>query len=63
MSTDDQTDSPERQRSQIQPHCDRNGYRVVNPTKYNDLGQRGWHDDRPGFQMLLKDALDRKSVV
>jgi site-specific DNA recombinase len=57
MSTDDQGDSPERQRSQIQPHCDRNGYQVVNPTKYDDLGQRGWHDDRPGFQMLLKDAL------
>lgn len=56
MSTDDQADSPMRQRSQIEPYCVRNGYQVVNPNKYDDFGERGWHGDRPGFRKLLEDA-------
>ncbi len=54
MSTDDQTGSPERQRSLVLPYCERKGYRVVEV--YEDLGLRGWDDDRPGFQRLMKDA-------
>ncbi len=54
MSTDDQTDSPERQHSQIVPYCQRQGYEIVKT--YKDLGERGWDDSRPEFQRLLKDA-------
>jgi site-specific DNA recombinase len=54
MSTDEQPDSPERQRSQILPYCERLGYRIVQ--EYSDLGERGWRDDRPQFLRLLQDA-------
>ncbi|MGE3805857.1 MAG: recombinase family protein [Gemmataceae bacterium] len=56
MSTDDQADSPDRQRSQIRPYCERQGYKVVK--EYVDLGMRGWDDTRPEFQKLLRDAKD-----
>ena len=46
MSTDDQADSPERQRSLVLPYCERKGYIVVEV--YEDLGMRGWDDARPG---------------
>lgn len=54
MSTDKQEDSPERQRGQIDPHCQRKGYTVVR--RYEDLGERGWSDDRPDFNRMLADA-------
>jgi site-specific DNA recombinase len=54
MSTDDQADSPERQRSQILPYCQRKGYEVIEV--YEDLGMRGSDSSRPAFQRLLKDA-------
>jgi site-specific DNA recombinase len=54
MSTDDQTESPERQRSQVLPYCQRKGYEVVEV--YEDLGMRGSDSSRPGFQRLLQDA-------
>src|SRR5438105_225715 len=54
MSTDDQTDSPERQLEQVLPYCERKGYRIVG--RYQDLAMRGWDDSRPEFQKLLRDA-------
>ena len=54
MSTDKQEDSPERQRGQIDPHCERKGYVVVR--RYEDLGERGWSDERPQFNQMLADA-------
>jgi site-specific DNA recombinase len=54
MSTDEQENSPERQRNQILPYCERKGYRVVK--QYEDLGLRGHDDSRPQFQKLLADA-------
>ncbi|QDU18456.1 recombinase family protein [Urbifossiella limnaea] len=54
MSTDDQTGSPERQRSQVLPYCQRKGYEVVEV--YQDLGMRGSDSSRPQFQRLLQDA-------
>jgi DNA invertase Pin-like site-specific DNA recombinase len=54
MSTDKQEDSPERQRGQIDPHCQRRGYVVVR--RYEDLGERGWSDERQGFNQMLEDA-------
>jgi DNA invertase Pin-like site-specific DNA recombinase len=55
MSRDKQEDSPERQRGQILPYCERHGYRVVG--EYFDPGIAG--DEftrRPEFQRLLRDA-------
>src|SRR5262245_53992547 len=55
MSTPDQKDSPERQRSQVLPYLERRGYRLVG--EYEDLGVRGHEfEKREGFQRLLKDA-------
>ncbi len=54
MSTDDQADSPQRQRDQVLPYCEKKGYRVVEV--YEDAGMRGWDNDRPAFQRLLRDA-------
>jgi site-specific DNA recombinase len=54
MSTDKQEDSPERQRGQIDPHCDRRGYAVVR--RYDDLGEQGWKAERPGFMKMMDDA-------
>lgn len=54
MSTDDQENSPERQREQIRPECERYGYLVTKT--YDDLGMKGYDDTRPGFQRLLRDA-------
>jgi DNA invertase Pin-like site-specific DNA recombinase len=58
MSTEDQADSPERQRSLVLPYCERKGYRVVEV--YQDLGMRGWDDDRPDFQRLMRDARNKR---
>jgi DNA invertase Pin-like site-specific DNA recombinase len=55
MSRDKQEDSPERQRGQIYPYCERHGYRVVG--EYFDPGITG--DEfvkRPEFQRLLRDS-------
>src|SRR5271157_2336406 len=55
MSKDRQEDSPERQRGQIHPHCERQGYQVVD--EYFDPGITG--DEfvkRAQFQRLLRDA-------
>jgi site-specific DNA recombinase len=54
MSTDDQEGSPERQRQQVLPYCQRNGYAVVR--EYVDEGLRGWDDTRPSFVQMLNDA-------
>jgi site-specific DNA recombinase len=59
MSRDRQEDSPERQRSQVLPYCERHGYRIVG--EYFDPGITG--DEftrRPEFQRLLKDAQAHK---
>jgi DNA invertase Pin-like site-specific DNA recombinase len=55
MSKDTQEDSPERQRGQIYPHCERNSYQIVG--EYLDPGITG--DEfvkRAEFQRLLRDA-------
>src|SRR5262249_36619246 len=55
MSRDTQDDSPDRQRSQVYPHCQRSGYEVTE--EYFDPGIGG--DEfvkRPAFQRLLRDA-------
>jgi DNA invertase Pin-like site-specific DNA recombinase len=55
MSTDKQEDSIERQRSQVEPYAQKNGFRLV--AEYADPGIAGDEfDSRPGFQRLLKDA-------
>jgi DNA invertase Pin-like site-specific DNA recombinase len=54
MSTDDQADSPQRQREQVLPYCEKKGYKVVEV--YEDAGMRGWDNARPAFQRLLQDA-------
>ncbi|MBA4189485.1 MAG: hypothetical protein C0467_15970 [Planctomycetaceae bacterium] len=54
MSTDDQAGSPERQRAQILPYCERKGYQIVE--FYQDLGMRGSDSSRPNFQRMLQDA-------
>jgi DNA invertase Pin-like site-specific DNA recombinase len=55
MSTAEQEDSIDRQRSQVLPHCERRGYRVAG--EYCDEGIAG--DEfakRLGLQRLLRDA-------
>ena len=55
MSTDKQEDSPERQRSQILPYLERQGYQLVET--YLDEGIAGDEfDRRRSFQRLLADA-------
>lgn len=61
MSLDDQTASPERQKSLILPYCQRQRYEIVET--YQDDGRRGWDDTRPDFQRLLKDAARGKFDV
>ncbi len=61
MTTDRQEDSPERQRRQTDPHCERKGYVVVD--YYVDRGIRGEPDERPEFQRLLRDAQAGKGDV
>ena len=55
MSTNQQEDSIERQRSQVEPYCQAHGYTIVR--EYKDEGIAG--DEilrRPAFQRMLKDA-------
>src|SRR2546421_7197169 len=55
MSTADQKDSPERQRSQVRPYCKDKGYALVR--EYADEGIAGdVFGRRSGFQQLLRDA-------
>lgn len=55
MSTDQQEDSPERQRSEIIEIADRNGYEIIR--WYEDHGLTGTKSkNRPQFQQMLKDA-------
>jgi DNA invertase Pin-like site-specific DNA recombinase len=62
MSTDRQEDSIERQRSQVEPHAQKCGYRIVG--EYADPGVAGDEfDRRPQFQQLLKDARAGKFEV
>lgn len=61
MSTDEQTNSPERQRTQILAYCQKKGYRVVH--EYQDLGLRGHDDTRPDFNRLIADATSRRFDV
>lgn len=53
-STDTQEASPERQLHQVLQYCKSKGYAVVK--QYSDFAMRGYDDDRPGFQALLRDA-------
>jgi DNA invertase Pin-like site-specific DNA recombinase len=62
MSTDQQEDSIDNQRSQVLPHCERHGYRVAG--EYLDEGIAG--DEfakRSGLQRLLRDAAAGKFDV
>jgi DNA invertase Pin-like site-specific DNA recombinase len=61
MSTDEQANSPERQRTQITAHCAQRGYRLV--AEYADLGLRGTDGTRPEFNRLLADALSGQFEV
>jgi DNA invertase Pin-like site-specific DNA recombinase len=55
MSTTKQEDSPERQRSTVQPHCRQQGYHIVG--EYLDPGISGDEfTKRTEFQRLLRDA-------
>lgn len=55
MSSDQQSDSPERQRRQIEDYAQRNGYRVVR--WYQDHGLTGTESkNRANYQQLLADA-------
>ncbi|MEQ1828157.1 MAG: recombinase family protein, partial [Pirellula sp.] len=55
MSTDQQQDSPERQRRDIAAMADRSGYRIIR--WYEDHGQTGTESSkRKEFQKLLVDA-------
>lgn len=54
MSTDDQKDSPDRQRGEIQTLADRDGYKIIR--WYEDHGLTGTESaNRPNFQRLMKD--------
>lgn len=55
MSTAKQEDSPERQRSQVEPYAQRQGYEVV--ATYEDLGIAGDEfDRRPSVLRMIADA-------
>lgn len=55
MSSDQQQDSPARQRKDIQALADRSGYRILR--WYEDHGLTGTEsNNRKDFQMLLRDA-------
>src|SRR6186713_1472027 len=55
MSTDGQTDSPDRQKMQIIEYALRSGYRIVK--WYSDHGMTGTESKhRAGYQQLLADA-------
>ncbi len=59
MSTDDQKDSPERQRGEIVTMAERSGYRIIR--WYEDHGISGTESkNRPQFQQMLKDAPKRE---
>lgn len=55
MSTDQQEDSPERQRAEISAMAEKSGYQILH--WYEDHGLTGTKSkNRPQFQKLLKDA-------
>lgn len=55
MSTDQQEDSPLRQRGEIEALAERDGYRVIH--WYEDLGLSGTESSkRVEFQRLIRDA-------
>lgn len=55
MSSDQQTDSPERQRRQIEEYAGRNAYRIIK--WYSDHGMTGTESKRrASYQQLLADA-------
>jgi site-specific DNA recombinase len=54
MSTQQQENSPERQREQIRAYAEQKGYHVVR--WYEDLGMRGSDTSRPQFQTMLQGA-------
>jgi site-specific DNA recombinase len=59
MSTDQQQDSPARQRRDIEALAERLGYRIID--WYEDHGLTGTESlNRPKFQRLLRDAKDGK---
>jgi DNA invertase Pin-like site-specific DNA recombinase len=59
MSTDDQKDSPERQRGEIVALAQRDGYQILR--WYEDHGLTGTESkNRPGFQKLMADLPKRE---
>lgn len=54
MSKDDQESSPDRQRSQIYPYCEKRNYTRL--PDYIDEGEKGWDITRSDFRRLLSDA-------
>lgn len=55
MSTDQQQDSPQRQRRDIETLAERQGFRILR--WYEDHGQTGTESlNRKHFQQLLRDA-------
>lgn len=57
-SSDNQNEtSIEYQRIAIEAYCDRNGIELVG--EYVDEAYSGTNDKRPGFQDLIRDALDK----
>ncbi len=62
MSSDDQTDSIERQQKEVRPYAKRQGYRIVR--EYLDEGKSGSKDQekRVDFQRMLMDCTNRQEV-
>jgi len=62
MSTDKQEDSIARQRSQLEPYAERNGYRILRD--YIDEGIAGDEEEkRKAFMQLMKDAKRKEFAV
>ena len=54
MSTQQQENSPERQREQIDAYARQKGYSIVR--WYEDQGMKGWDTTWPSYKALLRDA-------
>jgi site-specific DNA recombinase len=61
MSTQQQENSPERQRAQIEAYAAQKGYDIV--AWYEDQAMKGWDIDRPGYQAMLRAARERQFEV
>ena len=61
MSTDQQENSPERQRVQLEAYAAQKGYDIV--AWFEDQAMKGWDNDRPGYQALLRAANEKQFEV